>query len=120
MSLLDRAKEDVVIYHEESFEDADGNTMLRASDTGVPAKAEIQPARQSGTSARRAEQDNEGFETEEVYRLRFTREHDRTQPELGQQAQVEWNGQRWAVVGLPARYRGSRRTAHIDYQIRRT
>jgi hypothetical protein len=119
MSLLNKAKQDVVIYYEEAFIDEDGNTILRPASVGVPAKAEIQPARQSGTSARRAEQDNEGYETEEVYRMRFTRQFDKTMPMLGQASQVDWRGDRWVVVGQPTLYMGSRRTKHIDYQIRR-
>jgi hypothetical protein len=120
MSLLDKATQDVTVYVEEAFEDDLGNTILRASLTGYEAKAEIQPARQSGTSARRTEQDNEGYETEEVYRLRFSREHDRTHAPLGQAAQIKWQGKRWSVIGLPTPYMGSRRTAHIDYMIRRS
>ena len=120
MSLLDRAKEDILVFHQVTVESLDGNIMITASDVGVPEKAEIQAARQSGTSARRAEQDNEGFETEEVYRLRFSREYDRTHPVLGPAAEIEWRGLRWSLVGMPTHYRGSRRTAHIDYQVRRT
>lgn len=122
MSLLDRAKQDIVVFPEESFVDRDGNTLLRASLTGIPAKAEIQPARQSGTSARRAEQDNEGYETEEVYRLRFAR---KVPPALaavlplGQASEVEWLGERWTIVGNVTRYLGSRKTTHSDYQVRR-
>lgn len=119
MSLLDKAKQDILIFHQEEFVDEDGNTILRPSDTGIPAKAEIQPARQSGTSARRAEQDNEGYETEETYRLRFTKKYNRTMPVLGQAAQIEWMEKRWVLVGEPTFYFGSRRTEHIDYQIRR-
>lgn len=120
MSLLDRASEDVEVFVPEEFEDDLGNILIRPASVGVPAKAQIQPARQSGTSARRAEQDNEGYETEEVYRLRFTREYDRTHEPLGPGAQIKWEGKMWSVVGYPTPYRGSRRTAHIDYQIRRT
>jgi hypothetical protein len=120
MSLLDKAKQPVVVYPEESFVDEDGNTILRPAAVGYEAMAEIQAARQSGTSARRAEQDNEGYETEETYRLRFTRQHDKTHPLLTQAAQIEWRGERWAVVGEPTLYFGSRRTQHVDYQIRRS
>lgn len=120
MALLDKAQQDVVVYPQESFEDDLGNTLIRPSAVGYEAKAEIQPARQSGTSARRAEQDNEGYETEETYRLRFSRKHDREHAPLQQGAQVQWNGRRWFVVGNPTIYMGSPRTAHIDYQIRRT
>lgn len=119
MSLLDKAHQDIIVFPQESFQDDLGNVLFRPSATGYAAKAEIQPARQSGTSARRAEQDNEGYETEENYRLRFSRAHDRTHPALGQGSQVEWKGERWSVVGEPTFYMGGRRTAHIDYQIRR-
>lgn len=120
MSLLDKATQDVIVYQGEEFEDEDGNIIMRPVAVGYAAKAEIQPARQSGTSARRAEQDNEGYETEEVYRLRFSRDHDRTHDKLNPAAQIEWDNKRWFVVGYPTPYMGSRRTAHIDYQIRRT
>lgn len=119
MSLLDKAQQDIVVFQAEDFEDDLGNTLMRPSAVGYEAKAEIQPARQSGTSARRAEQDNEGYETEETYRLRFSRDHDATHDRLKPGAQVEWEGKRWTVVGYPTVYMGSRRTAHIDYQIRR-
>jgi hypothetical protein len=120
LSLLDRAKQDIVVYPQEVFEDDLGNTLIRPAAVGYEAKAEIQPARQSGTSARRAEQDNEGYETEETYRMRFTRYHDSTHAPLGQGSQVEWKGKRWSVVGFPTEYMGSSRTAHIDYMIRRS
>lgn len=120
MSLLDRADQDVVIYQSEEFQDDLGNILERPSATGYAAKAQIQAARQSGTSARRAEQDNEGYETEEVYRMRFTREHDRTHEVLRPGAQVDWAGKKWSVVGYATPYMGSRRTAHIDYQLRRS
>lgn len=116
MSLLNKAVEDIIVYHEVEKIDDDGNIILVASDVGVPTKATIQPAQQSGTSARRAEQDNEGYETEQNYRLRFSR---RNSIVLGQAAQIEWLGTRWSVVGLPVRYNGSLRTRHVDYMIRR-
>lgn len=119
MSLLDRAKHSVTVFPQEAFEDDLGNTLLRPAAVGYAARAEIQAARQSGTSARRSEQDNEGYETEETYRMRFTRKHDRTHARLEPGAQIEWRGKRWAVVGFPTPYEGSRKTAHIDYMIRR-
>jgi hypothetical protein len=117
MSLLDRGKEDILIFQEEEWTDRDGNTMLRPSEVGTPARAVIQPAAQSGTSARRKEQDNEGYETEDVYRLRLPRSFPFL---LGSQAQIEWRGARWCVVGNPMVFSGSKRTAHVDYTIRRT
>lgn len=118
MSLLDRHHpEDIVIYHEETAVDSDGNIITRASVTGVPAKAVIQALSSSGTSGRRAEQDNEGFESEENYRVRLPRWSAEV---MSGQAQIEWRGSRWSVVGEPKIYNGSRRTAHIDYSIRRS
>jgi hypothetical protein len=119
VSLLNKAQQTITVFPEETYIDDDGNTILRPAVLGYVTKAEIQAARQSGTSARRAEQDNEGYETEEVYRLRFSRRHDRTHPMLTQGAQIEWNGEVWHVVGNPTIYMGSRRTSHIDYQIKR-
>jgi hypothetical protein len=119
MALLDKAVEDVTVYPEvEDFDDL-GNQILRPSTVGYQAKATIQPARQSGTSARRAEQDNEGYETEENYRLRFTRKHDRERGVLGQGSELVWKGERWTFVGKPTFYNGSKRTRHIDYMIQR-
>jgi hypothetical protein len=117
MSLLDRANEDVVVYLEEEWTDTDGNLMTRPSSTGIPAKATIQLAAQSGTSARREEQDNEGFETEATYRLRFARSFPYV---LGAQSRISWKGQYWAVIGDAHYYNGSPRTRHFDYTIRRT
>jgi hypothetical protein len=118
MSLLDSANEDIVIYHEVAYEDADGNQMFRASALGTPARATIQPIGQSGTSSRRAEQNDEGYETEETYRMRLPRSYDDT--EIGAHARIEWRGVRWSVIGKARHYRGSPRTSHIDYQLRRT
>lgn len=117
MSLLDQANEDVIVYLEEVTTDADGNTKTQASKTGIPAKARIQFQGQSGTSARRAEQEDIGFQSEQVYTVRFPRSWPHT---LGAQAQIEWRGQRWSVFGDPALYNGSSRTAHRTYTIRRS
>lgn len=116
MSLLDYGNEDVVVYLEEVVTDADGNTKTRPSTTGIPTKARIDPQNQSGTSSRRAEQDNEGFETEEVYSIRFPRSFSY---EIGSQSQIEWLGVRWAVFGKPRRYTRSPRTAHTSYVMKR-
>ena len=61
MSMLDRGYVDVTVFLEEVVTDADGNTMTRPSETGTPARARMDPAVMTGTSARRAEQDNEGL-----------------------------------------------------------
>ncbi|GAB3475291.1 hypothetical protein GCM10027521_04880 [Amycolatopsis cihanbeyliensis] len=117
VSLLDTGVEDVTVYPEEVTQDRDGNTITRPSATGIPAKATIQLKAQSGTSSRRAEQDNEGFETETVYRLRFPRSFPHV---LGAQARIEWRGEYWAVIGDAQRFNGSHKTRHIDYTIRRS
>lgn len=116
MSLLNKAVEDIVVFPQVVTIDDDGNEILIASEVGIPAKATIQPAQQSGTSARRSEQDNEGYESEQNYRLRFSR---RGHIHLDIATQIEWLGVRWSVVGKPVRYNGSSRTRHIDYMIRR-
>ena len=116
MSLLDNAQEECVVFPEEAVTDADGNTRTRPAATGIPARARFQVQGQSGTSARRAEQDNEGFETEKVYRVRFPRSFPHV---LGAQSQIEWRGHRWVVFGDVNLYTGSPRTSHVDYTIRR-
>lgn len=117
MSLLDQGNENVIVYPEETFMDSDDNPSLRPSSTGIPARVLIQAMPQSGTSARRAEQDNEGYESEQLYRLRFTRGNELS---LGLRSQVEWNGQTWSINGFPIRYNSGTRTAHTDYIIKRT
>ncbi|AXH44648.1 head-to-tail stopper [Mycobacterium phage PhishRPhriends] len=121
MSLLDGgpAYEDVIVYPEEVFTDEDGNTQTRPSKTGIPAKARFQVQGQSGTSARRAEQDNEGFESEKVYRMRFPRSWDAEHGVLGAQSEIEWRGARWALFGDVNFYNSSRRTARVDYTVKR-
>lgn len=115
MSLLDYGTEDIVIFHEEPYTDADGNTMFRPSVTGVPVRATVQPLGQSGTSSRLAEQSDEGYETEETYRLRLPRGY----AEIGSNARVEWRGVQWYLHGKGRYYNGSARTAHTDYRLRR-
>lgn len=115
MSLLDRGTEDVIVYPEEVVTDMDGNIRTRPSSTGIPARARMQPLGQSGTSSRRQEQDNEGFESERVYNIRFPRGF----PILGAQSQIEWRGVRWALFGTEVVYNNSPRTAHVTYTIKR-
>lgn len=117
MSLLDKGRETVVIYQEVNETDRDGNIIKGVTPVGVTTIATIQPAIQSGTSQRRAEQTNEGYETEDTYRMRLPRSFPFI---LEAQAQVEWLGKRWHVVGKVHRYNGSNRTAHVDYVIRRS
>lgn len=116
MSLLTRGlTEEVLVFPEEAVTDVDGNVRTRPSAVGIPARARCQPVGQSGTSSRRQEQDNEGFESERVYRLRLEPGF----PILGAQSQIEWLGVRWALFGTEVRYRSSRRTAHVTYTIKR-
>ena len=116
MSLLDKGQVDILVFLEEKVIDIDGNTRTQPSKCGIPAKARLQVQGQSGTSARRAEQDNEGYETEKVYTMRFPRSWPYV---LGAQSQIEWCGNRWAVFGDANFYSNSPRTAHITYVIRR-
>ena len=116
MSLLDTGQVDIIVYLEEKVIDIDGNIRTQPSKTGIPAKARLQVLGQSGTSARRQEQDNEGYESEKVYTMRFPRSFPYI---LGAQSQIEWNGQRWAVFGDVNYYMNSPRTAHVTYTIKR-
>ncbi|MGV0906981.1 hypothetical protein [Mycobacterium novum] len=115
MSLLDRSNETVTVYPEEVTTDSDGNTFARPSATGIETRAWISPKLQSGTSARRAEQQVDGVVfTEQVYQLRFPRSWSLV---LGAQSQIEWNGKRWSVFGNPVSHNGSARTRHSHYTI---
>lgn len=116
MSLLDKGQEDILVFLEEKVIDIDGNVRTQPSKCGIPVRARLQVQGQSGTSARRQEQDNEGFETEKVYTLRFPRSFPHI---LGAQAQIEWRGNRWAVFGDANYYTNSRKTRHITYTLRR-
>jgi len=120
MSLLNQGNEEVVVYPEIVVEDEDGNTLVLPSTEGVPTPAMIRVQAQSGTSARRSEQMDDGFFTEEVYTLRFPRGSagDRL-GRLGSQSAIEWRGQHWAIFGEPLFYNGSRRTRRYQYTIRR-
>ncbi|AEV52155.1 head-to-tail stopper [Rhodococcus phage WC1] len=118
MSLLDRGRETVFIYMEEVVEDRDGNKRSRPSKTPIRVdNVSLQPVGQSGTSARRAEQDNEGYESEQVFRMRLPRSC-KLVPQA--QSEVIWKGQRFAVFGDAKPYNGSDRTRHNDYSLRRS
>lgn len=116
VSLLDRGDERVLVFLEEVSTDEDGNTITRPSPTGIPALARISLQNQSGTSSRRAEQDNEGFESESVYSVKFPRSFPYV---LGAQSQIEWRGKRWVVFGDARLHLRSPRTAHTSYVIKR-
>lgn len=119
MSLLDKGNSDIIVFPEEVVIDRDGNTRTRASSTGVAAKAWLNPQGQSGTAARRAEQDKEGFETETVLRMRLSRQDEIKLGELGAQSKIEFQGEAYSVFGDPKRFYGSPRVAHNEYILRR-
>lgn len=121
MSLLDTGARytPIKVYPEELVIDEDGNKFTRPSTTPINAIARLQVANQSGTSARRAEQDNEGFETEKVYRMRFPRSFTKQYGILGAQTQIEWRGERWVIFGDATVYDSSPALARVDYTIKR-
>lgn len=118
MSLLDKGNIDGILYPEEAVTDADGNVRTRAASEGIPVRLWIQPQGQSGTAARRAEQDNEGYEIEQVLRVRFARRFEHL--EVGAQAKIEIEGQVWSVFGDVVKHLGSPRTRHKVYTLRRS
>lgn len=118
MSLLDKGNTDIILFPEEVVEDRDGNTRTQASSVGIPMSVWIQPQGQSGTAARRSEQDGEGYETEKTYRMRLRRIDQDI--EIGAQAKVELNGQIWTVFGDEWVYKGSSRTKHRVILLRRS
>jgi hypothetical protein len=118
MSLLYsyRGFEPCTVYPEVTRTDTDGNTITEASTTGTATVARFQIQGQSGTSSRRAEQQDEGFDTERVYTVRFPRGQFEN---LGSQSEVEWDGLRWGIFGDRQRYNSSPRTSHVIYTLRR-
>lgn len=121
MSLLDTGARytPVLVYPEVQTVDEDGNIFTKPSTTPIEAIARLQVQNQSGTSARRAEQDNEGFESEKVYRMRFPRSFTKEHGILGAQSQIVWRGERWAVFGDATVYDSSPALARVDYTIKR-
>ncbi|WP_162625629.1 hypothetical protein [Mycolicibacterium llatzerense] len=90
------------------FTDEDGNTRTRPSSIGVVSRAVVQPLTFS-------EAQEMGFDAKARYRLRLA-----NYPALlGAQAQVEWQGGRYAIEGEPRQYNGSGRTRHVDYVMMR-
>jgi hypothetical protein len=122
MGLLDTGAryQPVVVYKEQMVIDSDGNKFTKPSTTGINAIARLQVANQSGTSARRAEQDNEGFESEKVYRMRFPRSFTKEHGVLGAQSQILWRGERWSLFGDATEYDSSPALARVDYTIKRS
>jgi len=128
MSLLDRGEgyEPCVVYPVVTRVDDDGNTLTKASTTGIATVGRFQVQGQSGTSSRRAEGNDEGFDSERVYTVRFPNSFTDEHGELGAQAQIGWRTDalgreaRWQVYGPVQRYGSSRRTRHVVYTIRRS
>ena len=112
MSLLDRGRETVTVYPEETWTDPDGNVISRPSPNGIQARATIQPRSQVAGSG----PEDEGFYNREVYRVRFPRNFPYI---LGGRSQIEWNGERWGIFQEVRRYNSSPSTAHVDYLIER-
>lgn len=128
MSLLDRGAcyEACTVYPEVTTTDVDGNTITKASATGIPTVARFQIQNQSGTAARKDEQEIEGFTSEIDYTVRFTRAFTRQYGELGAQSDIEWRTDsqgrpaRYQLFGDAQRYGSSPRTRHVVYSIRRS
>jgi len=117
VSLLDRGNATVEVFPEEQVVSPDGNVFTRASKVPVTLEVWLAPVGQSGTSARRAEQDLEGFESEKVMRMRMLRKNHHIV--LGAQSKVRFNGETWSVFGDVTRYMATTRTRHHDYTLRR-
>lgn len=109
MSLLRRGTETVTVFAEEDVV-VDGAIRTRPSSVGVVCRAAVQPV---GTPT---EEWDGGVLTKSQYRLRLCNWPGEP---LGAQSLVEWRGRRYAVVGEPQIYTGSRQTAHVDYIIER-
>lgn len=127
MSLLDRGpdQQPCNVYLEVTTTDADGNTITKASTTPTPTTARFQIQNQSGTSSRRAESNDEGYFTEKVYSVRFTRSFEAAHGPLGSQAIIGWGldskgrEAKYEIFGDVLEYTSSRRTKHRTYTIRR-
>lgn len=118
MTLLDSWNAEVLVYPEEVVKDMDGNIRTRASKTPIPLKVSLQAHGQSGTAARRAEQDMEGFESEQVLRMRLRRQDEHIV--LGAQSKVQWGDKMYSVFGDPQPHLGSERTKHLVYSLWRS
>lgn len=127
MSILDDGDyyEPCNVYLEQVRISPDGNVQTYRSTTPTPAVARFDKQGQSGTSARRSETDSEGFESEDVYRVRFPRSFDDEYGVLGAQAAIGWGldskGREaiWPLFGNEAHHNRSERTRRKVYVIRR-
>lgn len=118
MSLLDKWNAEIELYPEIVTFDRDGNTITKASDTPVPMKVWLEVRGQSGTASRRSEQQDEGFESEQVLSMRLRRRD--MHPEIGAQAKVRWGDEWYSVFGDVDRRIASPRTRHDMYNLRRS
>ena len=110
MALIDRpGGETVVCYPEVTVTDSDGNTLTRASSTGITVTGcSVQPRQNS-------EDDEIGFTTAQTYRLRLPRTSNIV---LGSQSKVSWNGTTYSVVGDAVVSSGSIRTRRTEYTLK--
>lgn len=108
MSLLNRGNEVVTVYPEEVTTSPDGNVKVRASAVGIVSRAVVQFISSSDLVREGLAADA----TESHYRLRLVGWQGGL---LGSKSQIEWQGKRYALDGEPRQYRGSARTAHVDY-----
>lgn len=118
MSLLDKWNAKILLYPEEVTTDRDGNTITQASETPIPLKVWLQVRGQSGTASRRSEQQDEGYETEQVLSMRLRRKD--MDLEIGAQSKVTWGDEEYSVFGDVDRYIASPRTRHAMYTLRRS
>ena len=120
MKKLYEWNEVITVYPEEIWTDADGNTMTRASSEGVETPAMIRLRSSDGVSA---EENTQGFYTDEVYWCRFPRGSAGDalvwEGRVGPQSRVEWNGEDWRMFGQPRWFNGSSRTRRFEFSIRR-
>lgn len=107
----------MLLYPEEVVTDSDGNVRTRASKEPIEIEVSLRVQNQSGTASRRAEQDNEGFETERVLQMRLARKHHGL--EIGAQSKIRWGNEWYSVFGDVIRYISSPRTEHYTYTLRR-
>lgn len=110
MALIERPGGEVIVaYPEVTITDSDGNTITKASPTGITVTGcSVQP-RSNG------EDDEIGFQAAQTYRLRLPRT---TPVVLGSQSRVEWNGRRYSVIGEAIVSSGSLRTRRVEYTIK--
>lgn len=104
MSLLNRGTDQVIVYPEVVVTDSDGNKITKPGSTGVVCRAVVQPLQPPMASS-------VAEDPASRYRLRLVGYTDL----LGAQSAVEWGGKRYAILGDPLVYNGSRRTAHVEY-----